>query len=156
VRCLITGIDSEGLSCVVETVEVPEPQGPVDVFGLFRTHTTPPPPRPPGRDGLHSFGVKPGRLHWVMTRWAPGADTAEMHHTDTIDLDLVLSGSIDLILYDGTHRLQAGDAAVINGVDHGWRAGPEGALMSYVLLGTEPPAETGWVDEDQDRTEDVA
>ena len=31
----------------------------------------------------------------------------------------------------------------INGVDHGWRAGPEGCLMSAVALGTLPPSGAG-------------
>lgn len=81
-------------------------------------------------------------MRWVVSRWAPGSDSPVMHHTDTIDLDLVVAGSIDLVLDDGPHRLQAGDCAVITGVDHAWRAGAEGCTLSVVLLGTPPPKET--------------
>ncbi len=137
-RCLITGIGPDGRSCVSEEVELPEPSEAVDVRALFRTYRTPAPPRPAGQAEHRGLGVKPGHLHWVVSRWAPGSDAATMHHTDTIDLDLVVSGSMDLILDDGTHRLETGDAAVINGVDHAWRAGPEGCVLSVVLLGTEP------------------
>ena len=142
VRCLITGIGPDGRSCLSEEVELAEPSEAVDVQRLFRTYTTPAPPRPAGRAEHRGLGVKPGRLHWVVTRWAASSDSATMHHTDTIDLDLVVSGSIDLLLDDGPHRLEAGDAAVITGVDHAWRAGPEGCVLSVVLLGTEPREDT--------------
>ena len=63
-----------------------------------------------------------------------------MHHTDTLDFDTVIAGSIELILDDGGHRLEAGDVVVISGVDHAWRSGPDGCTMVITLQGTEPPA----------------
>jgi quercetin dioxygenase-like cupin family protein len=65
-----------------------------------------------------------------------------MHHTDTVDIDIVLDGSIELTLDDGVHVLQAGDGAVIRGVDHAWRAGSEGARLSVIFIGTPPPVPT--------------
>jgi quercetin dioxygenase-like cupin family protein len=62
-----------------------------------------------------------------------------MHHTDTIDYDIVLAGSVELTLGDGVHPLEAGDCVVIAGIDHAWRAGPQGASMSVTLLGSTPP-----------------
>ncbi len=35
--------------------------------------------------------------------------------------------------------LVAGDLVVLAGVDHAWRAGPDGARLSAVLIGTPPP-----------------
>jgi hypothetical protein len=61
-----------------------------------------------------------------------------MHHTDTVDLNLVLSGSIDLILDTGVHTLMPGDCVVITGIDHAWRAGPSGCQISGIMLGTPP------------------
>jgi quercetin dioxygenase-like cupin family protein len=62
-----------------------------------------------------------------------------MHHTDTIDFDTVVEGSAVLILDDGRHVLEAGDVAVVTGVDHGWEAGPEGTVFAFVFLGTPSP-----------------
>jgi hypothetical protein len=138
-RCLVTGIGPDGGSLVAEEVEIPQPSTDVDVQSLFRTYTAPAPARPEGRAGLLDLGVPAGTLRWVLTRWAPGSDSAAMHHTDTVDLDLVVSGSIDLLLDDGAHHLEAGDAVVITGVDHGWRTGTDGCVLSVVLLGTPPP-----------------
>jgi hypothetical protein len=66
-----------------------------------------------------------------------------MHHSDTIDLDFVVSGRIHLVLEDGAHTLEEGDCAVITGVDHAWRVGPEGCTLSVVLLGMPPPQDAG-------------
>jgi quercetin dioxygenase-like cupin family protein len=63
-----------------------------------------------------------------------------MHYTDTIDVDTVLEGSVSIILDDGPHWLEVGDTVVVNGVDHAWEAGPSGATVSVVLLGTPSPA----------------
>jgi quercetin dioxygenase-like cupin family protein len=46
---------------------------------------------------------------------------------------------MELTLDDGTHLLEAGDCVVINGVDHAWRAGPEGCTMGFAVYGTPPP-----------------
>lgn len=138
-RCLITGTGSDGRSGVVKVLEFDEPASPVDVVSLWRARGGPLPSRPSGRAETQDLGVRPGGVRWVVSRWAPGSDAAIMHHTDTVDLDLVLAGSIDLLLDDGTHRLDAGDCVVITGVDHAWRAGPDGCTLSVVLLGTAPP-----------------
>jgi quercetin dioxygenase-like cupin family protein len=73
-----------------------------------------------------------------MIEYAPGAEFS-MHHTDTVDFDVVLSGSVDLILDDGGHPLAVGDSAVVTGVDHGWRAGPQGCRLAVMTIGAEPP-----------------
>ena len=62
-----------------------------------------------------------------------------MHHTDTIDYDIVLAGSVELILDDGAHLLGPGDCVVITGVDHAWRAGPDGVILSVALIGSTRP-----------------
>jgi hypothetical protein len=62
-----------------------------------------------------------------------------MHQTDTLDFDLVVAGSMDLVLDDGPHHLGVNDCVVVTGVDHAWRAGPDGCTLSVFLLGTPPP-----------------
>lgn len=59
-----------------------------------------------------------------------------MHHTDSVDFDVVLEGSVDLILDDGAHPLQRGDSVVMTGVDHAWRAGQDGCVLAASNVGS--------------------
>ena len=60
-----------------------------------------------------------------------------MHTTDTVDLDLVLSGEMDLELDDGAEvHLHAGDCVVQNGTRHAWHnRSSEPATMFVTLIG---------------------
>jgi len=138
---LVTGIDENGRSCVVprEPPEVVVGGSGISIIDtMVDIQQMPPPPRPAGNGGFHDLGVGPGLLRWLVFDWEPGASFT-MHHTDTIDLDIVLAGSMVLTLDDGTHLLEPGDSVVINGVDHAWCAGPEGCTMSFALYGTPAP-----------------
>lgn len=77
--------------------------------------------------------MAPGQSSWALWRFDAGAEV-DLHHTDSLDFDLVVEGTIELILDEGVHALAAGDCVVMTGVDHAWRAGPEGCLMSGVTL----------------------
>ncbi|WP_241010599.1 cupin domain-containing protein [Mycobacterium camsae] len=137
-RLLITGIDAAGRSCAAQ-------DGPVTLNGfpgyegiLFAVlYATPSAPAisPGGRaaDAL-DLGVPPSSVNWKLIDYGPGV-AFSMHHTDTVDLDLVLSGSVELVLGDGAHPLQVGDAAVVTGVDHAWRTGPDGCRLSVMSVG---------------------
>jgi quercetin dioxygenase-like cupin family protein len=109
----------------------------LSVDGLFMASASPMPSRPPGRGDLVDLGVEPGRASWSLFRFEPGAEVG-MHHTDTIDFDVIVDGSVELVLGDGTHLLEAGDCVVMTGVDHAWRAGATGCIVSAVALGTPP------------------
>ncbi|MBB3747683.1 quercetin dioxygenase-like cupin family protein [Mycolicibacterium sp. BK634] len=140
-RLFITGVNADGKSCVVSNDEV-EINSVATGFGIavpFNTTQSPPPARPHGNADLIDQFLEPGLVRWMVVEQGPNTETP-MHHTDTIDLETVLSGSVDLILGDGAHRLEAGDMVVMNGVDHAWKAGPDGYRMSAVLIGTPPPA----------------
>lgn len=139
-RQIVTGVDADGRSCVVSESELTfDTAGPgVAVDLVFETSESPPPPRQPGPAGLLDLGVAPGLARWMVVEYEPSAEFA-MHHTDTVDFDIVLGGSVDLILDDGIHPLTTGDCVAVTGVDHGWRAGPDGCILSVVLLGTPPP-----------------
>ena len=73
----------------------------------------------------------------MMVSWAPDW-ASPFHHTDTFDFDVVVAGSVELLLDDGPHLLEIGDCVVVTGVDHAWKAGPAGATLSVVCLGTLP------------------
>jgi hypothetical protein len=66
------------------------------------------------------------------------SDEDRVHHTDSVDFDVVLEGSVNLIFDNGPHRLGPGDGAVINGVDHGWQTEESGCRMSVVVIATPP------------------
>lgn len=55
----------------------------------------------------------------TVIEYAAGAEFS-MHHTDTVDFDVALSGSVELILGDGAHPFAVGDA---------WCAGPAMAQL---------------------------
>jgi quercetin dioxygenase-like cupin family protein len=142
-RLVITGVDAAGRSCAVH-------DGPVDLQGdrsgqgllysvLYAAPSLPALSTGAGRVGdFLDLVVPPGALRWTLIEYAPGAEFST-HHTDTVDFDAVLAGSVDLILDDGAHPLAPGDSAVVTGVDHSWRAGAEGCRLSVMTIGASPP-----------------
>ena len=67
------------------------------------------------------------------------SEAATMHHTDTLDFIFVQQGSAEFLLQDGAHEVSAGDHIVTTGVDHAWQAGPDGARLLVVGIGTPKP-----------------
>jgi mannose-6-phosphate isomerase-like protein (cupin superfamily) len=65
------------------------------------------------------------------------ADDPGMHTTDTIDLEVILSGEAILELDDGAEcRLGPGDTVIQNGTRHRWRnPGSEPCVMAIFMLG---------------------
>jgi len=145
-RQIVTGVDGAGRSCVVREIVDPPVESVVRTHTIFETPGVifdtaghPAPARPPGHSPWVDLHVDVGLARWIIVQWPPGL-TASMHHTDTVDFDACLSGTIELILDDGPHRLDAGDCAVVTGVDHAWQAGPDGCTMAVLLVGTPPPS----------------
>jgi quercetin dioxygenase-like cupin family protein len=138
VRILITGTDDTGRSCATfHGAPTFSPLG--ERFALAEVYSTgaPPGPRPVGHAQHHDLALPAGAVRWILVDYEPGAETPH-HHTDSVDFEVVLSGSVVLTLDDGPHELHAGDAVVMTGVDHTWKAGPEGCRISAVCLGTPP------------------
>jgi quercetin dioxygenase-like cupin family protein len=138
-RVIVAGVDPDGRSCVLRDGEVQFDQvAPgLAAFGLFRTFETPPPARPLGHGELVDLGVEAGLCSWNVWRHDPRAEFP-MHHTDSLDLDVILEGSVELVLDDGVHPLERGDCLVVQGVDHAWRAGEQGCVMVALNLGSAP------------------
>jgi quercetin dioxygenase-like cupin family protein len=142
-RLLVTGVDASGRSCAVQDGPVTL-QGDATLGGVLYSVLYATPPVPSIDDGggrgadFLDLAVPPGAMRWTLIEYAPGAEFS-MHHTDTVDLDVVLSGSVDLILDDREHPLTAGDSAVVTGVDHAWRAGPQGCRLNVLTIGVSPP-----------------
>ncbi|MGY4712836.1 cupin domain-containing protein [Mycolicibacterium sp. CBM1] len=141
-RLLITGVDADGKSCVVSNdyVDINQVAPGFAMAIPYATTSSPPPPRPPATAELIDQFIEPGHVRWMVVDYGPNTQTP-MHHTDTLDLQTVLSGTVDLILGDGVHPLREGDMVVMTGTDHAWKAGPEGCRVNAVLIGTPPPAD---------------
>ena len=142
-RLLVTGVDASGRSCAAQDGAVTL-QGDASLNGILFSVLYAMPSLPSitscgGRvaDSL-DLAVPSGSMRWALIEYAPGAGFS-MHHTDTVDFDVVLSGSVELILDDGAHLLTVGDSAVVTGVDHAWRAGPEGCRLNVMTIGVSPP-----------------
>lgn len=137
-RILVTGIDDDGRSgasshAAPDFAEAANGFGFAEVFAIAE----PPEARPAGHAEYHDLGIAPGALRWILVDFPPDASTPH-HCTDSYDLEVILAGSIDLVLDDGVHHLEVGDLVVMTGVDHTWRAGPDGCRISVCSLGTPP------------------
>lgn len=136
-RTVVTGV-RDGRSCVVREIDSALDGDSLSMVQLLELNLEALPPRPVGHGEYLDLSVPTGVLRWSRVRFPPDQDFA-MHHTDTIDCHTVVAGSVDLILDDGPHRLVAGDGAVVAGVDHAWRSGPDGCETSVFVLGTPKP-----------------
>lgn len=142
-RLLITGVDGRGRSCAAQddlvTLQGDASLGDILYSVLYAAPSVPSISTGGGRVAdVLDLALSPGALRWTVIEYAPGA-AFSMHHTDTVDFDVVLSGSVELILDDGKHPLAAGDSVVVTGVDHAWRAGPQGCRLSVISIGVSPP-----------------
>ena len=139
-RVLIAGVDEQGKSCVVEETQPatnPFESAGIKVAFVASSESSPPPSRPPGRGNLLRGNSKPGVAQWSFIEFPPDV-TTQVHHTDSLDFDVVLDGSVDVVFDDGPHRLGPGDGVVIRGVDHRWETHGEGCRMSVVVIATPP------------------
>lgn len=77
-------------------------------------------------------GTPPPGFENVVERDAPG-----MHTTQTVDYDIIISGSMFLELDDGNEvELRPGDVVIQNGTRHAWRnRGTEPCVMYAVMVG---------------------
>lgn len=148
-RKLITGVDANGQSVVIEEADVVssavEGIPGLSRAMLYRTDVSPPLARPPGLAERYEVNLPPGHIRWMVIDHAPPAtyeapnQTAVLHHTDSLNFVCVQQGSVDFHLQGGEHSLHPGDCVVITGVDHAYTAGPEGCRLLVVTVGTPRP-----------------
>ena len=83
--------------------------------------------------------VLPGGAVLRIVRYAAGA-AGRMHGTESLDLAVVMSGSIVLELEGGAEvALGQGDVLVQRGTAHKWvNRGTEPCAIAFVLLGAQP------------------
>ena len=146
-RKLITGVDADGRSCLLEVVEVTP--APVDGHGvnierIFATTESPPPPGAQALGPNVDVGLAPGILRWIVVDHPPegerdpNATARKIHHTNTLEFVFVHEGSGEMLLEDGPHPVGPGDLIVMPGVDHAMRPGPDGCRLVVMSVGTTP------------------
>jgi quercetin dioxygenase-like cupin family protein len=62
-----------------------------------------------------------------------------MHRTHTLDVAVIAAGTVSLLLQDEVVELNTGDAVVMPGIIHAWKAGPEGCVIAGTAYGVEAP-----------------
>jgi quercetin dioxygenase-like cupin family protein len=73
-----------------------------------------------------------------IIRYEPGVSPRN-HRTNSIDYAVVLSGSIRLVLEEGSIELKAGDCLVQRGTIHNWiNEGPDVCVIAFALIGARP------------------
>jgi mannose-6-phosphate isomerase-like protein (cupin superfamily) len=146
-RKLVTGVNRRGRSCITEESDItPAPVAGADgvqTANLWATEQSPPPRRPEQTGHFIDTRLAPGLLRWIVVEHAPHEAHTEttvsrMHHSDTLDLIVILEGSTKLLLADDERDLGPGDCVVMTGVDHAFETGPEGCRMISVAAGTPP------------------
>jgi hypothetical protein len=148
-RKIVTGVNAEGQSCIVEVSEVttaPIPQ--VDFLtmaSLYSSESAPPPPGPAQTGHFNDTRLAPGMVrcslidHLPPDQVAADATSATLHHTPAVDLILVLGGSTRMIFQADEIELGPGDFVVMAGVDHAQVNGPEGCRMLAFAIGAPWP-----------------
>ena len=84
--------------------------------------------------------LEPGRQFdrsWTTAAWRSWEVARDFHATDSVDLNVVVSGAVVLELDDSTRvALSAGDITVVTGNEHTWHnTADEPADVLSVILG---------------------
>jgi mannose-6-phosphate isomerase-like protein (cupin superfamily) len=148
-RRIITGVDEQGRSCVVEESDAtptPVPGMPeVAIAALHRIDECPPPPSLPHDSINVDHFLPPGHLRWNIVQHAPVPEgtaptaSAVMHYSDVMVMFIILAGSTTMVLDVDERELLPGDCVVMHGVNHALVVGPEGSTMLSAMIGVPPP-----------------
>jgi quercetin dioxygenase-like cupin family protein len=149
VRRFVTGVNAAGRSCIIDEGDVAlgtvEGMTEVRTASLWATDASPPPAAPPQAGHFIDVRLPPGFVRWTVVEHQPHEETgsatasSEMHHTNALDLIIVIEGSTQLILDDDVRELRPGDCVVMTGVDHAMQAGPTGSRVITVAIGIPTP-----------------
>lgn len=143
VRRVVTGLDSEGRSCIALDAPLETISG-----GALKMLWTSDgvPARNDAEVGTGDFNfsfdiMRRGGTGFVILEVVPGPGLGSMgmHATNTLDYGIIIRGRLELVMETGSAILEAGDVFVDRGVLHGARAlGDENVVMAIVLVPAEP------------------
>ncbi|MFT4230237.1 MAG: hypothetical protein QM602_08115 [Microbacterium sp.] len=140
-RLIVAGM-KDGRSALLQEIPIAHPGTAMSTVQVLNLDTTQPGMRAAGVGEYRDYGIPVGGVHWLHARFAPN-ERRPAHYTNTLDCHTIVEGWIELVLDDGAHRLEPGDGAICRGVDHGWRVGPEGCIVSMMLFGIPGPVSAG-------------
>jgi hypothetical protein len=163
-RRIVTGFDAEGASVILydgppqsihhvtsthvgalqmsHAATVPDVgNGQVGLVDLWRTAGLPSRGDPDPVAAPAPFLLEPEGTGFTVRYhvWGPYLDSSTMHATDTLDINIIISGEVTLFL-EKNHSvlLQAGDTVILPGNNHGWRAGADGVSMIGIMQRLDP------------------
>ena len=135
-QLIVAGVTADNLSGVIQRTTLPERES----ASLWRTTENPPKVDRPASGVKMAGGSAPGNTSWGLNHIPPHT-VRDVHRTDLLSYNLVLSGAVDVILETETVRLEAHDCLVCLGVLHGWETGDEAVTFAYTAIGLEPSPE---------------
>jgi quercetin dioxygenase-like cupin family protein len=147
-RLIELGVGADGRSIIAAecTIDTPEMEpGAVKGDVLWSTTDLPPQVEAARRvvdESWMNVGLAPSASRWMIAHFAPG-HVSPMHHTSTLDYDIILAGEVTLDAEHGSRSLYPGDCVIVPGCMHRWNVGAAGCTMATVLLGlaTTPSAD---------------
>lgn len=144
VRRVVTGHDAAGKAIVVSDdsfIGQPNPNGTAVLTTVWTSSGSPIDNDDATDGGKRAVDlVLPGGSVIRTVDMFPGT-TAPMHRTSSLDYGIVLSGTIELILDDGSTTLvEQGGIVIQRGTIHSWRnpSSDTTARMAFVLLEAKP------------------
>lgn len=137
-KLYITGVNSAGRSCVVETRELA--LGGPPAFTYASESPVPKLVRSGANAQLLTQHGAPGSFSSAVFGWTPQMYT-DPHRTISLDVDTVLEGSVILGLEEGEVVLRKGDVVVLPGTVHTWRGTEETGLVLYCVQAGAPTPE---------------
>ncbi|WP_207837197.1 hypothetical protein [Williamsia soli] len=116
---VVTGIADDG-SSFLESVTVHD--GPIVESGSVGVyeHSSVPDLTRPASGILLDLAPEPGTVTWRLIEFWPGRDIP-FHHTDSVDISVVVDGTVDFAVDSETIGLDVGDVVVVNGAGHSWK-----------------------------------
>lgn len=140
-RRVVTGVDSEGRSCVTSEQPVPpnaawktDTAEGLDFWVTQQLPAVLAGPLEPGTEYKRGNRAPAGGVVGRLITWAPGFQYPR-HTTPTLDYIIVIAGQLELILDTESRVLGPGDVAIQRGTAHAWRVvGSDACTFAGIML----------------------
>lgn len=135
---VVTGIAADGSSFLESVTAHDGPVTESTSVGVYE-HSSPPDLTRPA-SGIHlDLAPDIGTVTWRLIEFWAGRDIP-FHHTDSVDITVVVHGSVDFAVDSETIGLDVGDVVVLNGAGHSWKT-EDGCRLLVGMIGARPAGE---------------